>query len=417
MDHGIICSPQSLTFRGKFVSDGTTCAWLIRWHILVTVQKDPSNGSSKWCTCYSSQLPELDSRLLVRAPNAQSIKSTLAVMLQAFFQRRKIGQYEIKEAKKNGISKCLRISIEATPSGQVKATIVPPATSVPYVSPSQWKSGSWISFTLRHPIDGKRYSAQFAMVGADADTQGGYAEVWKCHIRAKRVELPWSLVAVKSFRYETLPPVGETVLNKCLITIWYECGTLFETVSKQEITADRIRILKEMADGLEYLHSKNVIHGDIHNGNVLATLDENGLIHPIYIDFGLSKVLEESYRETIITSTIRQKGRMIYMAPELLRYTYPPRHKASDVYAFGLLLLEVASNRTAFRLEQENMPAPTLQARVVDGSVKPDQARFDFIRSAFWGLLSSCWETEATSRPPIEDVRRRLGAMHNRDYY
>lgn len=29
------------------------------------------------------------------------------------------------------------------------------------------------------------------------------------------------------------------------------------------------------------------------------------------------------------------------MAPELLRYTYPPRHKASDIYALSLLLLEV----------------------------------------------------------------------------
>ncbi|KAG8960975.1 Eukaryotic translation initiation factor 2 alpha kinase 4 [Tulasnella sp. 408] len=97
-----------------------------------------------------------------------------------------------------------------------------------------------------------------------------------------------------------------------------------------------------MAEGLEYLHSNNVIHGDIHKGNVLANRDETGSIHPVYIDFGLSKILEDSSGQTVITSSIRQKGYMRYMAPELLRYIHPPRHKASDIYALGLLLLEVS---------------------------------------------------------------------------
>ncbi|KAG9041185.1 hypothetical protein FS837_012634 [Tulasnella sp. UAMH 9824] len=277
----------------------------------------------------------------------------------------------MKQADEKGMSSSFRVFIDAALSENGKPSITSPGADAPYIN------------------NGKQYSAYFAVVGLGPSGQGGYAEVWKCQITADIVKLPWShvsistlykwktlsigigQVAVKSFPYETLPPPGKTDPNtralkelaiwralrhqyvapllgnfesstQCFITIWYDCGKLFDFIRKEDINSDRIRILKEMVEGLGYLHSQNVIHGDIHNGNVLATRDERGSIHPVYIDFGLSKLLEESYGERIITSSIRQKGRMIYMAPELLLYTYPPRHKASDIYALSLLLLEVS---------------------------------------------------------------------------
>ncbi|KAG9033755.1 hypothetical protein FS837_002391 [Tulasnella sp. UAMH 9824] len=293
------------------------------------------------------------------------------MMLLASSPPRETVRYEMKQADKKGMLKSLRVSIDATLSEKGKPPITSPSADGPYINTSLWKSGKRTSFQLTHPADGKQYSAYFAVVGLGPSGQGGYAEVWKCQVTADIVRLPWSHVAVKSFRYETLPPPGKTYPNtralkelaiwralrhqyvapllgsfesstQCLITTWYNCGNLFDFVRKEDINSDRIRILKEIVEGLGYLHSQNVIHGDIHNGNVLATRDERGSIHPVYIDFGLSKLLEESYGERIITSSIRQKGRMIYMAPELLLYTYPPRHKASDIYALSLLLLEVS---------------------------------------------------------------------------
>ncbi|KAG8945878.1 hypothetical protein FRC04_012238 [Tulasnella sp. 424] len=311
-----------------------------------------------------------------------------------------------------------------------------------YVDPVHWKSRKQVSFTLTDPIDGEQYPAQFTTVDSNSNGHGGYGHVWKCRIDVQSAEkLSSSFVAVKSlvYLYENLPPIGETIKKSrarkelkiwrrlrhpyiapllgnfysstpCFITIWYECGTLFKFIRPKVIDRDRIRILKELSEGLQYLHSNKVIHGDIHNKNVLAR-QEAGSIHPVFIDFGFSKMVEDSYNQTVITTSIRQKGRMIYMAPELLRYHSPPRHKPSDVYAFALLLLEVASGEEAF--SSENIPQESIAA----GSVKPDKSRFTFIGTPFWNLLSECWATESTSRPSIDDIAGRLGAMHGLDCY
>ncbi|KIO23695.1 hypothetical protein M407DRAFT_48857, partial [Tulasnella calospora MUT 4182] len=91
----------------------------------------------------------------------------------------------------------------------------------------------------------------------------------------------------------------------------------------------------DITDGLNYLHSMDVVHGDLRRDQVLV--DEDG--HAKIVDFGLAKVIDEGV-DNKITTSIRFKGKYEYMAPELLLQV-PPRLKATDVYAFGLLILEV----------------------------------------------------------------------------
>lgn len=76
--------------------------------------------------------------------------------------------------------------------------------------------------------------------------------------------------------------------------------------------------------------------------NVLVELTPT-VCRPVFIDFGLAGILDNAVAETKISSSVRNKGSIPYMAPELLFFeTAPPRRKQSNVYSFVLLALEVS---------------------------------------------------------------------------
>uniref|UniRef100_A0A1J3J679 non-specific serine/threonine protein kinase n=1 Tax=Noccaea caerulescens TaxID=107243 RepID=A0A1J3J679_NOCCA len=100
----------------------------------------------------------------------------------------------------------------------------------------------------------------------------------------------------------------------------------------------RFQIAKGIASGLLYLHEeweKIVIHRDVKPSNVLIDDDMN----PRLGDFGLARLYERGSQShtTVVVGTIG------YMAPELTRNGNSS--SASDVFAFGVLLLEIVSGR------------------------------------------------------------------------
>ncbi|CAL9041227.1 unnamed protein product [Musa banksii] len=100
----------------------------------------------------------------------------------------------------------------------------------------------------------------------------------------------------------------------------------------------RFRIIKGVASGLLYLHEdweQVVIHRDVKASNVLLDHELNGRLG----DFGLARL----YDHGTAPKTTRVVGTMGYLAPELARTGKATT--ITDVFAFGIFVLEVACGR------------------------------------------------------------------------
>ncbi|KAG8896588.1 hypothetical protein FRB99_008821 [Tulasnella sp. 403] len=169
---------------------------------------------------------------------------------------------------------------------------------------------------------------------------------------------------------------------------FYDNGTVLDYVmAKQPNYAVRHSLVEDIAEGLAYLHSRNVIHGDLKHDNVMV--DNN--VRAVLIDFGLSMDLSPGDRSGGLKLT--WAGVRDYTAPEVKASS--KKTKSSDVFAFGLVALETASGQGAFTGSQHLPSSNKTPNPLAHGYSE---------RNLFWRLVSSCFSPSPGRRIPIHIV-------------
>ncbi len=140
------------------------------------------------------------------------------------------------------------------------------------------------------------------------------------------------------------------------------------------------------------LHERHIIHGDLKTSNLLIDRDGRNFTC-IITDFGLSVFTGETQSSGALTIHISP--------PEVLRDPRAPRTQAGDVYAFGIVLLEIVTGRPAYPGRKRE----AIVAAVVEGKRPPIPAH---VPSDIGSLIQSCWSEDPSARPSFSDLVRAL---------
>lgn len=119
------------------------------------------------------------------------------------------------------------------------------------------------------------------------------------------------------------------ILEYCDMTLTKYCHLYFPLTGEQTIG-----ILKQIVEGLKYIHHKNIIHRDIKPDNILI---QNGTVK--IADFGLSVLITGNKLSYNVVT-------LYYRAPEILSHI--PYGKPIDIWALGCVLYQMSSLRILF---------------------------------------------------------------------
>ncbi|KAJ6573451.1 kinase-like domain-containing protein [Mycena vulgaris] len=134
----------------------------------------------------------------------------------------------------------------------------------------------------------------------------------------------------------------ETRTRLCLVSPWMEKGNIARYL-RDNPTANRLTSVVDIALGLEYLHSMNVVHEDLKAINVLTAPSGRAIL----ADFGLSSVAGSKIL-LLSNSSVKNGGTVRWQAPELFM-SGEQNSFASDVYAFSCVCYEIFTGRVPFQ--------------------------------------------------------------------
>jgi len=183
--------------------------------------------------------------------------------------------------------------------------------------------------------------------------------------------------------------------NPFFVMEYFEKGSLEDVINSYNMKNCKMDLMTfvnfafNASVGIQYLHSKKIIHRDIKTANFLIGPRDSIKV----IDFGVSKVIKTSHRMSVA-------GTPIWMAPELLKGQRDYTEKA-DIYCMSLVFWSMLTGKLPY-FELSN-----LQLTDTVG-VEKYREEIPLTHSIIMDIINKSWDDNPEVRPTIDEIVNSL---------
>ncbi|XP_051735553.1 raf-1 proto-oncogene, serine/threonine kinase a isoform X1 [Ctenopharyngodon idella] len=187
--------------------------------------------------------------------------------------------------------------------------------------------------------------------------------------------------------------------NLAIVTQWCEGSSLYKHLHVQETNFQMFQLIdiaRQTAQGMDYLHAKNIIHRDMKSNNIFL---HEGLTVKIG-DFGLATV---KARWSGSQQVEQPSGSILWMAPEVIRMQdNNPYSFQSDVYSYGIVLFELMTGELPYSQIANRDQIIFMVGR---GYLSPDLSKlYKRCPKAMKRLVADCIKKSKDERPLFPQI-------------
>ncbi|XP_045456576.1 raf homolog serine/threonine-protein kinase Raf [Melitaea cinxia] len=196
-----------------------------------------------------------------------------------------------------------------------------------------------------------------------------------------------------------------------IVTQWCEGSSLYQHLHVLETPLPMLHLIdvaRQTAQGMDYLHAKNIIHRDLKSNNIFLRDDWSVKIG----DFGLATAKVRWSDSSTLGGVQWQQptGSILWMAPEVIRMDEPaPYTFRSDVYAYGVVLFELMAGELPYSHLNNKDQILWMVGR---GLLRPDIRRLrQDAPQALKRLFEDCIKFDREQRPLFRQILASLESM------
>ncbi|PFH45843.1 hypothetical protein AMATHDRAFT_51438 [Amanita thiersii Skay4041] len=205
---------------------------------------------------------------------------------------------------------------------------------------------------------------------------------------------------------------GSILIGKeIFITPWFRNGNILDylqSTSAADMSPTITRVVHQLSSGLAFLHSQEIVHGNLYHGNIM--IKDNGDV--VITDIG-DYVALSTFRVLCSAATMPIAPSSLYKSPEELHFSqehevFQPS-KAADVHSFAGCIYSVYQCKGILEEESPNWYRRSrLLIRISENGVRCLLSKPASMPCSIWSVLITCWDMNPHARPTMDEVYVRI---------